>query len=86
MGASASLFDRYDRSGVLHPTMCWIAPEIPRANVNLWRDRLAARSDLTVNGQPLGIADRARGSKIGSQCIGQLLGYRDVLLRLMPRR
>ena len=50
--------------------------------IELWRNRLAGRSDLAIHGEPSRIADGTRRRKFAAQCLGQLFGQFDVFLLL----
>ena len=48
--------------------------------IKLGRDRLARGADLTVHGEPAGIADGTRGGEFAAECVGELLSHFDVFL------
>ena len=73
--------DGDDRAGVLHADDVLDRTRDAESDVNLRSDRLARRAYLAVDRQPVGVADRPRGRKIGSQSIRKLLCKSDILLR-----
>src|SRR4029077_6784333 len=50
--------------------------------IKLGRDCLARRSDLTVDGQPLGVTDRTRRSEIATEHLRQFFCQRQIVFTL----
>ena len=62
------------------PARCWIAPEMPIADVELRRDDLAGLADLVVVRHEAGIDGGARGAERGTELVGERFEQRVVVL------
>ena len=76
------LVDRDDGARALHADQVLNGARDAERDIQLGRDGLARAANLALHRQPAVVADRPRRGELGAKRLGELLGDRDVLLRL----
>ncbi len=60
------------------PTTCWMAPLMPKREIEFGRDGLAGAADLAVHGEPAFVADGARGADFAAHQFREFFGERNI--------